>query len=158
DSVSGQQVLLKGQATDDYGLRVLFFHYEVSGAEGQTVARKKIRLPVRPGKITDYHYYFDIGALNLTPGQRIEYFVEAWDNDEVNGSKRGQSIHFAYQEPATPQLDSALQQNLQQMQQNIAQSARHSAALNQEITEAQTQILTGESTDWEQQQMLDQMR
>lgn len=81
-----QQVALKYEVADDYGLSALELVYQSAG-------QAEVRVPLThdDGRTTSGDYRWDLGALKLSPGQRVKYFIEAKDNDEVSGHKAGRS-------------------------------------------------------------------
>ncbi len=83
----GQQVTLKYEATDDYGLNGLALVFRAPGAKEET------RVPLRreDGRRSRDTYTWNLGTLKVQPGDRITYYVEAQDNDTVEGPKRGVS-------------------------------------------------------------------
>lgn len=83
----GQKVTLKYEATDDYGLSGLALVFRKPGAQQDT------RVPLRreDGRRSRDTYTWDLGSLKVDPGDRITYFVEAQDNDAVEGPKKGVS-------------------------------------------------------------------
>ncbi|MGA9523461.1 MAG: DUF4175 family protein, partial [Myxococcaceae bacterium] len=82
----GEQVTLRYEATDDYGLTGLDLVFRLPGGEEQRVA-----LPREDGRATRRTWTWDVGSLKTKPGDRISYFVEGRDNDAVAGEKRGVS-------------------------------------------------------------------
>jgi uncharacterized protein DUF4175 len=83
----GQQVTLKYEASDDYGLNGLALVFRTPGAKEET----RIPLPREDGRRDKGTYTWDLGTLKAQPGDRISYYVEAKDNDAVAGPKRGVS-------------------------------------------------------------------
>ncbi len=88
DSITGQQVLVTGNASDDYGLSRLYFHYRILNAGKQVVAEKNIPIKLAAGNVAPFQHYIDFATLNLLPGQQVNYYVEAWDNDGVNEQQK----------------------------------------------------------------------
>ncbi|WNG40395.1 DUF4175 domain-containing protein [Archangium violaceum] len=83
----GQQVTLKYEASDDYGLNGLALVFRTPGAKEET----RIPLPREDGRRDKGTYTWNLGTLQVQPGDRISYYVEAKDNDAVEGPKRGVS-------------------------------------------------------------------
>lgn len=81
------RVTLRYEAGDDYGLTSLALVYKLPGDT------KEQRVPLRhdEGRRSNGQYVWDLGPLPLNPGERITYYVEALDNDEVQGKKKGVS-------------------------------------------------------------------
>ncbi len=81
-----QSVTLKYEAADDYGLSQLELTWRIPGQPEAVVP-----LQHDDGRTTRGEYTWDIGALHLVPGQRVQYSLKATDNDEVSGKKSGVS-------------------------------------------------------------------
>ncbi|MFY0571577.1 DUF4175 family protein [Archangium lansingense] len=83
----GQEVTLKYEASDDYGLNGLALVFRTPGAKEET----RIPLPREDGRRDKGTYKWNLGSLKVEAGDRISYYVEAKDNDAVEGPKRGVS-------------------------------------------------------------------
>lgn len=156
DTVSGKQVVLTGTAGDDYGITRVSFNYEISD-KNKTVTTKSIPLKIAPGALTAFQHYFDINSLNLQPGQKLSYYIEAWDNDGVHGSKASRSevmTFFMYNEK---QIDSAINENSRQINSGISNSSQRTQQLQNEYRDMQSKMLQSENMDWEQKQSLQEM-
>lgn len=157
DTVSGKQILLNGTAGDDYAITKVLFHYQVVGTDNKTVTAKAIPLSSTGGALTTFQHYFDIGVLNLQPGQKITYFIEAWDNDGVHGSKASRSEVMAYHMYSPQQLDSAINANAEQINSGLSNSSEQMKQLQSEYKDLQSKMLESANMDWEQQQSLQEL-
>jgi Domain of unknown function (DUF4175) len=83
----GQKVVVKYEASDDYGLSSLELVFKAPGKGSES------RVPMRhdEGRRTRGQYTWDLGTLKLNPGDHITYSLEAKDNDAVAGPKKGAS-------------------------------------------------------------------
>lgn len=154
DSLTGQQVLLTGNASDDYGLSRLYFHYTIQGVDKQVIKTRQLPLKVTQGKVVTFQQYFDFGSLDLLPGQQVQYFVTAWDNDAVHGSKSGRSEVFTFNMPRQDQLQDLLEKNAAQINQGLSSGASQSEKIQEEVKSLQRQLLQADQMSWEQQQGL----
>ncbi len=157
DTVSGKQVLLTGTAGDDYGINKVFFHFTVTDAQNKELLKKAIPLSITPGSLTVFQHYFDVDVLKLQPGQKLTYYIEAWDNDGVHGSKASRSEVMSYAMYDMKQLDSAINANAEQINSGLSNSAEHTEQLQDEYKDLQSRMLQSNSTEWEQQQTLQQL-
>lgn len=156
DTVSGKQVLLTGSAGDDYGITRVSFNYEIS-YKNKAVLTKSIPVKITPGAMTPFNQYFDIQSLNLQPEQKLSYYIEAWDNDGIHGSKASRSevmTFFMYNEK---QIDSAINENSKQINSGISNSASKTQQLQSDFKDMQTKMLQSDNMDWEQQQSMEEM-
>jgi len=81
-----QEVLLRWEATDDYGLSDLALVW--TSPDGQ-IHRQK--LAHDDGRKSAGQYRWPLAPLKLSAGDRVSYAVEALDNDSVDGPQRGTS-------------------------------------------------------------------
>ncbi|NDC42936.1 MAG: hypothetical protein EBZ77_15525, partial [Chitinophagia bacterium] len=156
DTINGTQVLITGTAGDDYGITRASFNYEVT-ENNKTIAKKTTPLPTQAGVLCSFKQFFDIEGLHLKPGQKVAYFVEAWDNDGVHGSKATRSETMSFQAFDEHQLDSAINENSQQINSGLSNSSQTSKDLQNQFKEMQTQMLQTENMDWQQQQNMQEM-
>lgn len=152
DSITGQQILITGNASDDYGISRLLFRYSIHNANKEVVTEKSMLLKSNGGTLVPFQYYFDLGALPLAPGQEVHYYMEAWDNDGVNGSKRTRSDIYTYRPLDGREADSAMGQNAQQIEQGLKSGAEQSKKLQTEIKDLQNRLLQSNTINWEKQQ------
>jgi hypothetical protein len=85
-NAKNQNVTVKFDASDDYGLTALDLVFTPDGAPA-----RRISLKPDEGRITRGSYAWDLGPLMLKPGQGVAYFLEAIDNDAVKGPKKASS-------------------------------------------------------------------
>ena len=156
DTVTGKQIIITGTAGDDYSITRAAFNYEVS-ANKQVILKKSEPLKITQGALTAFQQYFDVAILNLQPGQKVTYYIEAWDNDGVHGSKSSRSEVMSYQMYDAQQIDSAINENSQQISSGLSNSAQQTKQLQTEYKEMQTKMLQSDNMDWEQQQSLQEM-
>lgn len=158
DSVSGTQVLLSGIAGDDYGVSRVMFHYTVADAQNQSLNHQSLSLSIQqPGLLTAFRHYFDIAALALQPGQKLSYYIEAWDNDAVHGSKSVRSEVMTWHMYDEAQLDSALYSRSEQINSSLSHTAQQAKRMLEELTEMQHKMLQQDKPGWEQQQSVIEM-
>ena len=80
------EVVLRWEATDDHGLSALALVYQPPGG---TEAR--VPLPLEAGRRSLGTFRWALSGLKLSPGARVTYFLEAVDNDAVDGPQKGTS-------------------------------------------------------------------
>lgn len=152
DTVSGKQILLSGTAGDDYSVTKVLFHYQLTNAQNQVLSSKAVPLQVSQGSLTAFQHYFDISVFNLQPGQKVNYYIEAWDNDGVHGSKATRSEVMAYHMYNPEQLDSAIQENANQINSGLSSSSDQTEKLQNEYKDLQSKLLSNTDMGWEQKQ------
>lgn len=155
DTISGRQILLTGIAADDYGLSKLLFHYTISDPDNKVAREKTIPIEATHNARTmNYHYYFDINTFQLLPGQTLQYYVEAWDNDAIHGAKKAISELYTYRQENQHQLDKSVQENNLAINKQISNSTNEAENINQDVEKFRQQMLQSKDMTWEQQNQL----
>ena len=96
DVTGMKRIELAYVAEDDYGLTRAEL---VFAAAGEKERRRPLELPGPTGGATaprsaQNKLLWDLADVQLTPGTRIAYHVEVFDNDAVSGSKAGKSKEY----------------------------------------------------------------
>lgn len=157
DSLTGQQILITGQASDDYGITEINFVYQILDVNKQELTKKKVPLSHAKGKMVSFQHYFDLAAVSLNPGQSVNYYVEAWDNDGIRGRKRAISEIYSFQQPDGKELDQQMEENSSQIDKSISQSSSQSKELQKQMERMKNQLLQNQSMSWEQEQNMKSM-
>jgi hypothetical protein len=90
--VSGTEVLnLTYAARDDFGLSSMRLIYEVAGKERSI----PLKIPKDRRSAGPELFTWDLASLALTPGDRVAFRLEVWDNDSISGPKAGHSRTLA---------------------------------------------------------------
>ncbi|MAE71429.1 MAG: hypothetical protein CME06_13300, partial [Gemmatimonadetes bacterium] len=89
DLDEGMSVRLAWHAIDDYGLSALELRYEIEEGRGGSLALRRGEL----GEETEGGIDWSLDPLDLLPGDSVEFWIRARDNDAVDGPKWGESEH-----------------------------------------------------------------
>lgn len=87
-------VQLAWSAEDDYGLREVELVWSWSSRERPHVDGRMTVRPASDGRAASGALLWELGALELPPGARLRYHLEARDNDDVNGPNVGRSREY----------------------------------------------------------------
>lgn len=156
DSTLAQQILISGTAGDDYLIRQNLFTYQI--LDGQQKVIRTHSTPLKSGtQVVQFAHYFDIGTLKLSPGQEVNYFVEVWDNDAINGSKSRRSEVMQWKAPSINELDKTMNENAEKMNASMSTSAAQAENLKEEYKEMQKELMNESSSNWERQQKMQSM-
>ncbi|MBS1486080.1 MAG: hypothetical protein JST43_00720 [Bacteroidetes bacterium] len=152
DTVLYKSVFAAGVLKDDYGLTELRLHYEWGDS------KKDIRIPIVAGRQQQNFYYnWSLDSIGLKPGDRVNYYYEVWDNDEVNGRKSTRSVTYTLSFPGKEELKSAIANQQQQAENTIDKSVQKAKELRRSIDEAQQKLKGKQSLGWEDKKMLEDL-
>lgn len=157
DTTDGKQIFLAGTAGDDYGITKVVFRYQITDAQNNILNNGMKPLNVSGGTVKAFQHYFDVQPLGLLPGQKLSYFIEAWDNDGVNGSKASRSEMMTYRMYDVDQIDSALSENAKQINSGLSNSAGQTRQMQQQMQQLQSKMLQSNEMSWEQKQSLQEL-
>ncbi|UBM57498.1 ATPase [Marinilongibacter aquaticus] len=105
DSVLYQYIALGGNISDDYGFDrfELKFKKNDSPLESESITINKNQLS------QNFYYQIDLEALKLSKEDKLEYYLEIWDNDGVQGPKVSRSKTMVFQLPNQIKFDEEIQ-------------------------------------------------
>ena len=161
DTTARRYLALGGTATDDYGLTALRLHYAVRRAGNNqhvkllTFNSKLLTLPAGAGGT--YAYAWNLASLNLQPGDRLEYYVEATDNDGLRGPKSTRSRPLEYRLPTARELDKQLTQQANSVAGQLSAAAKQSKQLERELAQSQNKLKTKREMSFRDRKQLEDM-
>ena len=163
DTTSLRYLGLGGTVRDDYGLTRLELHYSLrrdgpgraSKAGLQRQGGRALALP-RESAGT-YAYTWDLKPLNLQPGDRLEYYVEAWDNDGVHGPKSTRTRPAEFRLPSSRELTQQLKSEASSVASQLSQAAKQSKNLERELAKAQDKLKTKRELSFQDRKQLEDM-
>ncbi|MFT5087049.1 MAG: hypothetical protein ACI906_004109 [Candidatus Latescibacterota bacterium] len=150
DLPENRQVLVAVEAGDDFGVAELELAYQVN--EG---GERRLPLASAPGREVRMSHIWDVSHLELLPEDRIHYYVEVFDNDEVSGPKstrsrrytlRLASLHELYEE-----AEDALDERLEELEELAEQGKETRGYLEQ----VRRELLRSEEMSWEKEKELE---
>jgi hypothetical protein len=158
DTTSLRYLALGGSATDDYGLTALRLHYRLhrgdSKASGGFTSRP-LGLPSGAGGT--YSYTWNLAPLAMQPGDRLEYFVEALDNDGIHGPKSTRSRPLEFRLPSRRELDKQLASQANSVASQLSSAAKQSKQLERELAQSQDKLKTKREMSRQDRKQLEDM-
>lgn len=158
DSSNTDFALLSGAASDDYGISRLEFVYRVSDEKGTQKKTAKKSLPLTGKTISDFNYAFTFAEFELQPGDRVDYYIEVWDNDGVNGPKSARSPYFQYAKPTVQQLEKQEFQNNEAIKDDLSEAQQAVKKLANQIKEMRQKLLNKSNPSWEDKQAMEALK
>jgi hypothetical protein len=157
DTTSLRYLALGGSAQDDYGLTALRLHYQVQrgGNKGGGYVSRSLGLPSGAGGT--YSYTWNLAPLNLRPGDRLQYFVEAVDNDGIHGPKSTRSRPLEFRLPSTRELDKQLASQANSVASQLSSAAKQSKQLERELAQSQDKLKTKREMSYQDRKQLENM-
>ncbi len=148
-------LVLGGDVTDDYGLSRLAIYYRVSKEADPKGKYKTIALPLAAGQLSQsYFYQWNTATLNLKPGEKLEYFVQVWDNDGLQGPKAARSRTYELKVPDKRDLEKELDSNAQSVGSQISKTLEQANKLKEELAKNEEKLKTKRDLNWQDKKQL----
>jgi hypothetical protein len=156
DSVLYKMLVLSGVLSDDYGVRKLALHYKVRDEEQKEISSKTTAINIAKNQTQQSFFYpWTLDSIKLSPGNSLEYFLEVWDNDGVNGSKSTKTSTYTFYVPSEDNLIADINSSQTKTQQKIDQSVGKANKLQDQIEQANQKLKGKQSLDWQDKKMLE---
>jgi hypothetical protein len=156
DTVLYERVLLGGMVSDDYGVTQLALNFRVRNESQSEVANNTVKIPVTRNQLQQSFFYnWSIDSLQLKPGDQLEYNLQVWDNDGVNGRKSTRSATYTFLVPTADNLVSEISRSQKSTEGQIDKSVTKANKLQDQIEQAHQKLKGKQSLDWQDKKMLE---
>jgi hypothetical protein len=160
DTVMYDYLVVGGNIGDDYGITSLQLKYRISDGNFNENNEKyeTLRLNFNPQVINQSFFYkLNINDLAIDKGQKLEYFVQVWDNDGVNGRKSSKTSVFAFKFPSKKEVKAELAKNSQEAQDKLEESLNKTQEMNEDIKDLQDKLKGKKKLDWQDKKNIEKL-
>jgi hypothetical protein len=157
DSLDQRFLFFAGDVSDDYGLRNLSFNYNIKRHEQEKGATESLAVGFNKGRNSTYDLQWDLGGLDLKPGDELTYFFEVFDNDAVNGSKSARTAVLTYQMATEEELKENLEANSKEIKKKLKSTIDRSRDIQSELEKLREKLLQNKEPRWEDRQKLEDL-
>ena len=156
DSILYQRVILGGMIADDYGVTQLSLNYRIRDQHAKQIVSGAAKIPVSRNQLQqNFFYNWSVDSLNLKPGHQLEYYLQVWDNDGVNGRKSTRSSTYTFLVPTEEKLVAEISRSQSETQQQIDRSVDKASKLQDQIEQANQKLKGKQNLDWQDKKMLE---
>jgi len=157
DSSEQSVIYFVGQASDDYGLTSLSFHYSVIDQNGRTKQAKAMPMQGIVGRESQYSHTMDLGTLELEPGDNVSYYFEVKDNDAVNGSKSAKTGVMTFAKPSIEEFEELEDLNEEEIKKNLKDANKNMDKLQEKMRKMREKLLQEKELDWQDKKELEKL-
>ena len=156
DSVLYKMVVLSGLVADDHAVSKLALHYTIRDSDRKEIASKTSFIPVsRNQPQQSFFHPWKLDSLRLDPGSSLEYYMQVWDNDGVNGSKSTKTPTYSFLVPTADNLVAEINSSQSKTKEKIDRSVGDANKLQEQIEQANQKLKGKQSLDWQDKKMLE---
>ncbi|WP_299758762.1 DUF4175 family protein [uncultured Pontibacter sp.] len=158
DTALYSYLVLGGDVSDDYGLTRLALIYRISSSNSPQAKYKSQALPLNKQQLSQtYFYQWNTAALNLQPGDKLEYFVQVWDNDGIHGPKSARTRNFELKLPDKRELQKELDSNSQSVASQMSKTLERANQLERELSKSEEKMKTKRDLNWQDKKQLEDL-
>ncbi len=162
DDVMIAHLFYQGNIRDDFGFTGLRFFYRVMDQSqvnrGEEVPFMDEAVEIDPYmRNQNFHYHFDMQSVDVEPGETVELYFEAYDNDPYQGPKSARSRVFSHYIPTEEEMIAEQQESEQQIQEGLREGKGQAGEARDQVEELRRQLLDSENVGWEQREMLQEL-
>ncbi|GHA64691.1 DUF4175 family protein [Pontibacter akesuensis] len=150
-------MVLGGDVSDDYGLTRLALFYRINNAKSPQAKYKAQALPLNQQLSQTYYYQWNAAALGMQPGDKLEYFVQVWDNDGINGPKSARTRTFELKVPDKRELQKELDSNSQSVASQLSKTLEKANQLESELAKSEEKMKTKRDLNWQDKKQLEDL-
>ncbi|ALJ01321.1 hypothetical protein DC20_08525 [Rufibacter tibetensis] len=134
DSVLYSYLVVGGTISDDYGFSRLALHYRVLKGNKATTGYRAVAIPFS-GSLSTQSYFrqLNLKPLNLQPGDRLEYYVQVTDNDQVPQPKSARTSTFIFKYPDPSEVQKSIEESSKQVQSQMKSSLTKAEELKKSL-------------------------
>lgn len=158
DTLSYGFVGIFGSAQDDHGLaKAVFAYRHQKKGQSSPSSFQFVKLPLKAGNYSQLIYELDLKELDLKAGDLLEYFVQVWDNNQVNGPQYAKSPVFRFVIPEKKDIEKTLRQESQQTQQSLNIAIKKEKELNEELRRTQERLRLKKQFDFSDKKQIENL-
>lgn len=158
DSTLMEEIKFGGSLSDDYGLNKLQLQYTIKGKDKTTLKKGVKPVGIELNKTSQTFYFtWRIDSIHIDAGQELEYYLEVFDNDGVNGSKSTKSQLFTWKLPSIEELDQELKSASSSASNQFQDVAKQAKQLQKEMQQLEERLKTKKQLSWQDKKAMEEM-
>ncbi len=157
DSTDVKMLYFVGDASDDYGLKSLAFHYKITSEKGGQQPLQTTMLEKPTGKQAQYDHVWDLNSLSLNLGDELTYYFEVYDNDGVNGSKSAKTNLMKFELPSLDELDEQADKNNDDIKKNLEEAKKEAKKIQDDFKKLREETLQKKEMDWQTKKEMEKL-
>ncbi len=154
DTVTYNYIALSGLISDDYGFSKLRLNYKIN-RNGKASPLYVKDIPInRSTTSQNFVYNWSLDSLTLGQEDRLEYFVQVWDNDGVNGPKSSRSNQLNFVVPSNAEIQKQVDKSAEKTEEQIDNALSKTQAIKKELQTMEDRMRTKKSSDFQDKKQL----
>ncbi|GAA4411083.1 ATPase [Nibrella viscosa] len=155
DTVTYNYIVLGGSINDDYGFTRLRLVANVT-REGKEKPNTITRdIPINRSSLSqNYSFGWALDSLKLQVNDRVEYYLQVWDNDGINGPKSTRTAQLNFTVPSPEEVQKQIDQSAQKAEQQMENALNKTQGIKKDLNSIEERLRTKKSTDFQDKKQL----
>ncbi|OHX67268.1 DUF4175 family protein [Flammeovirga pacifica] len=152
DTVMFDYLVFGGNISDDYGITRLRTRYRIKRKADEKAPRtfEKMDIPFNKRAIDQSFYYkLETEQFKLGEGDKLEYFVEVYDNDAVNGNKRSKTPIYTFTLPTSEELEKEIDQSKKETEDKLDKTLSKADELEKDLKKLEEKLKGKRQLSWQ---------
>lgn len=155
DSIAYNAIALNGLVSDDYGFTQLRLNYKII-RKGKESPQYSKNIPInRSSTSQNFGYNWSLDSLKLEKEDRLDYFVQVWDNDGANGPKSAKSNPMNFAVPSNQEVQQQIDKAAEKTEEQIDQALSKTQQIKKELNQMEDRLRTKKATDFQDKKQLE---
>lgn len=159
DTVMYNFAILGGNISDDYGLTELKLFYRIKN-EGKNKSEKYKAIDIKIDKgqtHQSFYYKWSFDTLSLKHDEQLEYFLQVWDNDGVNGRKSSRTGMYTFKIPNKKELKEKLENSSNSTNSQINKSIEKAKDIKKKVDELNEKLKGQKQLKWQDEKAMKEL-
>ena len=158
DSLLADRRFFNGRIKDDYGFSKLEFVMLKTNVQDTSIKEQtRSEIALAKEAVQEFYYSKNLAEIVLAPGDKLVYYFEVWDNDAIHGPKSATSQQFELQVPTESELDSIIDRNSNEAQEQARMSMSELKKMQEDINELMRRLVDKKELNWQDKKDLQEL-
>ncbi len=155
DTISYSAIALNGLISDDYGFTRLRLNYKIIRKGKESPLYSKDIAMNRSSTSQNFAYNWSLDSLKLDKEDRLDYFVQVWDNDGASGPKSARSNPMNFAIPSNQEVQQQIDKSAEKTEEQIDQALSKTQEIKKELNQMEDRLRTKKATDFQDKKQLE---
>jgi len=157
DSTSAKVQYFVGNVGDDYGVRNVSFNYRIEDAKGSFSEHKSSLIKAVNAREGKFEFVFDADLYPLQSGEKISFYFEVNDNDQVNGSKKTKSSIMTFSRMSEKEVEQVVEKNEESIKKDLDKVLEEAKKIQEKLKALREKLLQEKEVDWKTQKEMEKL-
>jgi hypothetical protein len=156
DTTLYSYIALGGSIGDDYGISDFKLKYRLKGKDKEPY--KSVPVSFNKNQLSQsFFYQFDLTPLRLNQNDEIEYYLEVWDNDGVNGAKSSKTSLMTFGLPSSQEYDQEVDKQIEDTEDKLKDLLKKSENLKKSLDKIEKDTKIKKELDFQDKKRIEEL-